>query len=72
MVPLGGSPEAGSLEAVSPEAFGEGDRLSGRSEPLSLILSYHAALQLLGDHGSHFDVARHTLVLGEEFAAGAF
>ena len=51
MAPVGGLPEAGSLEAVSPDAFGEGDRLCGRSEPLSLILSNHAASEYLVEHG---------------------
>ena len=71
MAPVGGLPEAGSLEAVSPEAFGEGDRLCGRSEPLSLILSYHVALQLLGDPACDFTAAKYTPVLGEGSAAGA-
>ena len=71
MAPVGGLPEAGSLEAVSPEAFGEGDRRCGRSEPLSLILSYHVARRLLGDPACDFNAAGYTHVLGEGSAAGA-
>ena len=39
------------IEAVSVEAFAEEERQSGRSEPLSLILSNHAASEYLVEHG---------------------
>ena len=61
------------MEAVSVEAFADEERLSGRSEPLSLILSNHAASEYLVDHGyysmllggfdpEHFSEAREILL----------